>query len=250
MSRFKVVVSYDGTAYLGWQRQPHGLTIQEVVEDTIKKISNESVVIVGSGRTDAKVHALGQVFHFDSGFYLDAKGWKKALNAHLPEDITIVSIVAVKEDFHARFHAVKKGYEYRILLGEKDVFLRNYALRCYYKLDIEAMEKASKLFVGKKDFSSFCTNGFDTHPDQVREIYRIDFTYENQLLKITFEGKGFLRYMVRMIVGTLIELGRGKISEKDIERMLEERRKGACRYNAKAYGLYLVSVSYDQGWQL
>ncbi len=250
MARYKAVVSYDGTNYIGWQRQANGISVQEVIEDVIYKISKCKTTIVASGRTDAKVHARGQVFHFDTEFDLKRSMWKKALNGHLPEDIHIVSCDEVKTNFHSRFHSNKKCYEYWIHINEPDVFYRNYAFQCYYKLDVNKMIHASKLFVGKHDFSSFCANSFETHPNQVRDIYSINFSEENNLIKIRFEGKGFLRYMVRMIVGTLIEVGRGRLNNEDVVRMLEEKNKEACRYNAKPQGLYLVEVGYDEGWEI
>lgn len=250
MPRYKAIVSYDGTRYIGWQRQPNGITIQEVIETEIEKISHQRTWVTASGRTDAKVHAKGQVFHFDSDFKLDARMWKIALNGHLPKDIRILSLVQVDPGFHARFHAVSKRYDYLINLGEYDVFSRNYAFQCYYSLDIAKMEEASRLFIGTHDFTTFCSSPLDTHPDQVRTITRIEFQQEGDMLRIIYEGNGFLRYMVRMLTGTLIEVGRGRLSKEEVKTMLEMRSKTACRYNAKPWGLYLVRVDYEEGWEI
>lgn len=250
MPRFKAIVSYDGTNYIGWQTQPRGITIQEVIEKVIQEISHVKTNAIASGRTDAKVHAKGQVFHFDSDFWLNAWMWKKALNGHLPPDIRIHSLVEVKPDFHARFHAIGKRYDYVINLGEYNVFERNCVYQCYYKLDIEKMKEASLIFLGKHDFSSFCTNPLETHPDQVRTITRLEFVQEGDLLRIIYEGTGFMRYMVRMISGTLIEVGRGRISKEEVTMMLNAKSKEVCRYNAKPHGLTLVEVFYEDGWEI
>lgn len=249
MPRFKAIVSYDGTNYIGWQRQPDGMTVQEQIETIMEKICQKKVHITASGRTDAGVHALAQVFHFDSDFKLSAEKWKIALNGHLPKDIHIHSVVEVDPEFHARFHAIGKRYDYLINLGEFDVFTRNQAFQCYYKLDIKKMKSASKLFLGTHDFTTFNASPLALHPDQVRTITRIDFVEEGDWLRIIFEGNGFLRYMVRMLTGTLIEAGRGRISEEEIVRMLEAKDKMACRFNAKPWGLYLVRVDYQAGWE-
>lgn len=249
MPRYKAVVSYDGTHYIGWQVQPHGITVQEVIERVLEQISHKRTWIVASGRTDAGVHAKGQVFHFESDFYLNASLWKKALNGHLPADIRIHSLVEVNPEFHARFHARGKRYDYLINLGEYDVFMRDHAFQCYYSLDVEKMKEASTLFLGKHDFSSFCSNPLKSHPDQVRTITRLQFQQEGDILRIIYEGNGFMRYMVRMLTGTLIEVGRRRLHYDEVKVMLEAKSKTACRYNAKPCGLYLMEVFYDKGWE-
>jgi len=246
MPRFKAIVSYDGTNYIGWQRQPNGITIQEVIETVMEKICQKEMHITGSGRTDAGVHAKAQVFHFDSDFRLSAEKWKIALNGHLPKDIRIHSVVEVNPEFHARFHTVGKRYDYLINLGEFDVFTRNQAFQCYYKLDLEKMKSASKLFIGTHDFTTFNSTPLEMQPDQVRTIYKIEFVQEGDMLRIIYEGDGFLRYMVRMLTGTLIEAARGRITEAEIKKMLDSKSK-TCRFNAKPWGLYLVRVDYEEG---
>ncbi|MBR5208088.1 MAG: tRNA pseudouridine(38-40) synthase TruA [Erysipelotrichaceae bacterium] len=246
--RFKCIVSYDGYDYSGWQTQPNKVTVQKTIENTIEYISRARTGITGSGRTDAKVHAAGQVFHFDTEFYLDARGWKRALNGHLPNDIRVLSVEEVDQEFHARFSAEAKRYDYLISLKdqEPDVFHWRYAYPATWHLDIEKMKECSKLFVGRHDFTSFCANSLETDPDQTREIYRIDFHEEGNLVRISYYGEGFLRYMVRMLTGTMLEVGRGRITLEDVQKIMDRRDKTACRYNAKPHGLSLVKVYYDE----
>ena len=245
MTRYKCVVQYDGYNYVGWQTQCNGLAIQEVIERALQEISKKEISIISSGRTDAKVHARHQVFHFDSDSNMSLGDWKRALNGHLPDDIHIDSVEEVDSNFHSRFHATGKVYEYHINLGSYDVFTRNRMYQCPYKLDLEFMEKCSEIFVGTHDFTTFCGNRHETHPDQVRTVRSISFSRNGDVLVITYEGKGFLRYMVRMLTATLIEAGRHRLTYEDVERMLEARDKNACKWNAKPWGLYLVDVQYN-----
>lgn len=244
MRRFKCVVSYDGTAYIGWQSQCKNNSIQEKIESVLKRISNEDIKAVAAGRTDAKVHAYGQVFHFDTDFTLDASRWHWAMNGYLPKDIHIQSIEEVGQEFHARFSVKRKQYDYRINLGEYDVCMIHYAYQCRHQLNVEEMEVASKILIGKHDFSSFCANSLEQFPNQVREIEDIVFTKENDILTISYRGKGFLRYMVRMLTATLIEVGRGRLTPEDVRNMLEARDKECCKHNAEPQGLYLMKIEY------
>lgn len=244
MHRYKVVVSYIGKNYVGWQRQLNKKTIQGVIEKVIYKITNENITIVASGRTDSKVNARGQVFHFDSDVYMENEKWKYALNAYLPDDIYINSVKKVNELFHARYCVLYKEYEYVINLGEYDVFNKDYVYKCFYKLDIDKMIKASKYFIGLHDFTSFNASPIDKYPNQVREIYSIDFEVDNDLIKIKFKGNGFLRHMVRMLVACLIEVGRNKLSIDDVKKILDKKDKNAFNKNADAIGLTLNKVEY------
>lgn len=244
MRRFKCIVSYDGTNYIGWQSQRRNNSVQEQIETVMEKITKQKINIVAAGRTDAKVHAYGQTFHFDTDFYLDANKWKMALNGHLPKDIYIRSVTEVDENFHARFSVIRKRYDYCINLGEYSVFSCDYAFQCYYELDVNKMIAASKVFIGKHDFTSFCANPVNLFPNQVREIEDIIFTKENEMLRISFIGKGFLRYMVRMLTATLIEVGRNRLTKEQVEQMLKAKNKDVCRLNAKPQGLTLVSIEY------
>ena len=245
LKRYKVIVSYDGTNYNGWQRQNNGIGIQEIIEKLLYKITKEKIEIIGSGRTDKHVHALGQVFHFDTSNSMTANNFKMALNGLLPNDIYIKDIEEVNCNFHARFSAIKKMYIYKINTENYDPLLYNYTYHQKNKLDIELMEECSKIFIGEKDFSSFCANTFDIHPDQIRTIYDIKFSQINNILEIEFIGNGFLRYMVRMICACLIQVGNHKLSIDKAQEILNEKSKEAFKFNAVANGLYLKGVIYD-----
>ncbi len=242
--RYKCVVSYDGKRYAGWQKQADDLTVQETIEKAISKIVNHEVVVVASGRTDARVHALGQTFHFDSEKRIE--NFQKAINSQLPKDIYIKSIEEVTEDFHSRFDAKYKHYEYFINNGEYNPCIADYSCYIKDKLDIELMKQASKLFVGTIDFTSFNATKLTETENQVRTIYKIDIKVKEELIYISFYGDGFLRYMVRMLTQTLIEVGLNKISVNDVKEMLEKKDKTACSFNAEPQGLYLIEVSYEQ----
>ncbi len=246
MTRFKAVVSYDGYDYAGWQIQPaeRGMTIQQAIEDALLTICQKKTGIVGSGRTDAGVHARGQVFHFDTELSLSEERWKRALNGHLPKDIHICSMTKTAPDFHARFDAVGKCYEYLIHLGELDVFSRRYAFQCPWALDVQAMRQAADVLTGTHDFSSFCANSLQETPDQIRTLSCLNIEQEEDWLRCTFIGSGFLRYMVRMLTGTLIEVGRGRLKAEDVRTMLEARDKQICHWNARPQGLTLKEVYY------
>ncbi|MFI3283488.1 MAG: tRNA pseudouridine(38-40) synthase TruA [Erysipelotrichaceae bacterium] len=245
IKRFKVCVAYDGTNYKGWQKQNNGLGIQEVLEKVLSSISHEQIDIVASGRTDAGVHASKQYFHFDTVFYLDADAWHKAIRGYLPKDIYIISMEEVDQSFHARFSAKAKIYQYRIKINHYDVFERNYSCYCGYPLDVKVMKQCAQLFVGSKDFTSFCGNSLQIHPDQVRTIYSIDIEDNEEWIVLTFHGRSFLRYMVRMITAALITAGRGRVSEDELEMMLKAKNKDAFKLNAEPQGLYLMDVLYE-----
>lgn len=248
MQRFKVVVSYDGFDYVGWQIQAshRGKTIQQTIEEAIGRITHFPVAVVGSGRTDAKVHASGQVFHFSLDFTMNELEWKRAINGQLPHDIQILSVQKVTEEFHARFNAVGKRYDYLVHCGDVDVFSSRYAFQCYYKLDIDKMRQAAAILKGTHDFSSFCANTWEETSNQVRDVRRLEIVEEGKFIRFIYEGKGFMRYMIRMLTGALIEVGRGKITVEDVQIMLESKDKEACRYKAKPQGLTLVRVDYNQ----
>ena len=240
--RYKATVSYDGTNYGGWQSQKNSNSIQTEIEKAISKICNEEIKITGSGRTDKGVHAIGQVFHFDTE--KSFKDIKLAINSQLPQDIHIVEVEQVNDDFHARFSAVGKHYDYLINLGEYDPLTRNYMLQLGKELDIEYMKKAAEVFIGEHDFSSFNATSFKEAENQSRNIEKIEILLENKCARLSFYGDGFLRYMVRMLSATLIEAGLHKISIEEIEQMLNAKDKQACHYNVDGCGLYLVEVFY------
>ena len=242
--RYKVTIAYDGRNYAGFQSQKNALAIQDVIEKVLKRIFNEKIRIVMSSRTDAGVHARAQVFHFDSDTKKDLYKLKYSINSLLPKDIHVLNIEEKDEKFHARYSVKKKTYEYFINIGEYDVFLDGYAYQCFYKLDIDLMKKGAEKFLGIHDFSSFNTSSLKEYPNQVRNITEFKITRKKDILKITVTSSGFLKNMVRIMVGTLIDLGRGKKTLKDIDRMLEKPDKSTRRYNADPNGLYLKKIFY------
>lgn len=244
MIRYKVTLAYNGNNYAGFQSQKNSVTIQDTIEKALNSIFNDSIRIVMASRTDAGVHARGQIFHFDHEKEMDNYKLKGAINALVPKDIHIIKVEKVSEKFHARYSVKNKTYEYLINIGEYDVFLDGFAYQCFYKLDIDLMKEGARLFLGKHDFSSFNTTSYEEKADQRRTISEFKIIKKNNLLKIKVTGDGFLRNMVRIMVGTLIDLGRGKKSLDDIKQMLEVPNKSTRRYNIDGNGLYLVKIRY------
>ncbi len=238
-------VSYDGSFYFGYQKQNNQITIQEVIENVLKKITKKEINIYASGRTDAKVHAYGQMFHFESDLNMSELNWEKALNSLLPKDIRIIKVFFVEEDFHARFSVIKKNYIYKMNLGKYDLFNRNYIAQLNYDLDLTKLNEVSKLFIGEHDYRNFCSNNED-NDDYVRNIYSIDIQKENDLIYISFKGSGFKRYMIRMIVGTMIEYARNRIDLNYITTRLDTNEINKTQYKALAEGLYLNKVYYGR----
>ena len=240
--RYKAIVSYDGTAYSGWAKQPGKVSVQSEIEKAIGRITQQEINIYASGRTDRGVHAYGQVFHFDTG--KNIRDFKKAINSQLPKDIYIKNIETVSDDFHSRYDALWKHYRYLINTGEYDPLRRNYEYQYGHKLDVSLMQKAAEVLTGTHDFSSFNATRKDEIEDQVRTIYRIDITENDGIITVDYYGTGFLRYMIRMLTGTLIEAGKGSITAEDVGRILESCDKTACNYNVDSCGLYLVNIGY------
>jgi tRNA pseudouridine38-40 synthase len=246
MPRYKSIISYDGSGFSGYQVQPNKRTVQSVLESVLTKMhKGETVKVSGSGRTDAGVHAKGQVIHFDSPLMIPEDKWEKALNSLLPEDISVLSAVSVDESFHARFHALGKEYRYVLHLSSKrDPLQRKFAYHYPYRLNLDAMEQASKFFLGTHDFTSFCAAKTEVE-DKVRTIESIDFTRVDELLTIRFVGNGFLYNMVRILVGTLLEVGSGERSPEDIPIILAHKDRRLSGKTAPAHGLYLWEVFYE-----
>lgn len=242
--RYKVICSYDGNNYVGFQSQKNGKAIQDVIEEVIYHIFDIRLRIIMSSRTDAGVHAKGQVFHFDIEEKMDTYKLKGAFNALLPKDIHVKKVEIVSEEFHSRFSVKDKTYEYLINIGEYDVFLNGYAYQCKYKLDIDLMKKACKLFEGKHDFGSFNTSSYKEYPNQIRDIKEFKLIKKGNMLKFKITGDGFLRNMVRIMVGSLVDLGRGKKSMKELKDMLNNPSKTTKRNNIDPHGLYLIKIRY------
>lgn len=242
--RIKAIVSYDGSEFKGWQRQPHGNSVQQVIEAGLAEIHKHEVIVVASGRTDAGVHALGQVIHFDTELDISEEKWVKALNSHTPYSIYFKKAEIVDEEFHSRFHAVSKTYEYRFSMAPFNVHRYKYCTYVKKPLDIKKMKSVAKVFIGTHDFTSFCANTLIETPNQVRTIDEIFFRLEGEEWVVTFHGDGFLRYMVRMIMATIMAVGEGRVSEAEVKYWLEAKDKRLCRFNAEPNGLYLKEVTY------
>lgn len=241
--RLLAVVEYDGTSYAGWQYQPDQISVQETIEKAISQIRNTPTKIFGSGRTDAGVHALGQTFHFDIDEERDLDKFRHSINCVLPKDIRVKSLRVVPSDFHARLSAKEKTYRFVLNLKEASAFTDKYEQVLDGKLDIKEMKKCSKLFEGKHCFQNFTTKEED-EDNFVRTIYRINIEEFDYHLHITFVGTGFMRYMVRLIVGTLIQVGKGKLSVRDVDDILYKKTRLPVSYKAEAKGLFLVEVKY------
>lgn len=240
----KVVVSYDGTRYHGFQIQSNAVTVQEVLQQALYELTGESIVIVGSGRTDAGVHARGQVVHFDTNSTIPSERWIPALNAILPDDIVAVHAEKAGDDFHARFDAKEKTYRYLIDNGAvPDVFQRRYAYHMRQPLDVEKMNEAAAFLVGTHDFTSFCSVQTDVE-DKVRTVLRASVERERRWIQLTVTGNGFLYHMVRIIAGTLIEVGRGKRKPQDIPDILAKKDRRSAGRRPRAQGLTLWEVKY------
>ncbi len=244
MTNIKLTIAYDGTGYFGWQRQSNQITIQEVLENKLSLICGGKTTLYGAGRTDARVHALEQAANFKTHRRLDEATWRRALNSMLPKDILIKKVEFVEKDFHARYAAQKKRYCYRLLLAPYHCpFERNYAWQLHYLLDLEAMREASAYLLGEHDFASFQGVGGSVKTS-IRSLEKLSFNLEGKLLRIDVAGNGFLRHMVRNIVGTLVEIGRGKLSPEDLPKILAARDRAQAGPTAPPQGLYLVKVEY------
>jgi tRNA pseudouridine38-40 synthase len=241
----KLTIAYDGTHYSGWQRQAKEITIQSVVEEKIGMMVGEPVTLIASGRTDAGVHALGQVCNFRSKTKIGLYELKKGLNSLLPKDIFVKDAKNMPLEFHSRYDAKRKTYEYRILNSEEpDIFQRNLLWHIRCPLDAEGMAGGLSILEGTHDFSSFRSQG-SGNLDPTRTVYKAFIAGSRAgRLSIILEADGFLRHMVRNIVGTLVELGRGKRDLEDFMAILKSKDRSMAGVKAPPHGLFLVSVSY------
>ena len=245
--RYLMTFAYDGSSYSGYQKQPKAKTIQAELEKVLKKINGDKKVeIHASGRTDAKVHALNQKAHFDLEVEITTDKLKQALNSMLPKDIYIRNIDNVSDDFHARFKVKAKEYIYKINMGEYDPIEQNYVYQCNKKLDIVEIERALKYLEGTHDFKSF-SKADDEKEDYTRKIVQANLIRDLKNVNnitLSFLGTGFLRYMVRNMVGTLIEIGEGKRKSEDIINILQAKDRRKAGHTAAPEGLYLKDVFY------
>ncbi|WHY00898.1 tRNA pseudouridine(38-40) synthase TruA [Neobacillus sp. DY30] len=245
MNRFKCIISYDGSGFSGYQVQPNKRTVQSQIETVLAKIHKGShVKISASGRTDAGVHAKGQVIHFDSPLSIPEDNWEAAINSMLPEDVSVLSVEKVDSSFHARFDASGKEYRYFLYQSSKrDPFQRHYAYHYPYPLNLAAMREACAYLLGTHDFSSFCSAKTEVE-DKVRTIETIEIHQEEERLCFRFVGNGFLYNMVRILVGTLLEVGAGKRRPEELVETLEKRDRRYAGKTAPGQGLYLWKVYY------
>lgn len=245
MKNYKIIVSYDGARYKGWQRLGKGeLTIQDTLERVISEVVQTKVELHGSGRTDAGVHARGQAANMKIPFALK-KDFISKVNQGLPKDIRLLSVGEVSGAFHARYSANGKLYQYYVDTREKpNVFFRKYSCHFPSPLDMAEMRKAAKLLEGKHDFSSF-TDDKTAEKDKVRTIYEIRMEEKDGLITFSYCGDGFLQHMVRILTGTLLEVGQGKKRSEDIRAILKKKERAAAGFMVPAKGLFLENVYYE-----
>jgi tRNA pseudouridine38-40 synthase len=245
MRNIRLLVQYEGTRYQGWQRQQSTEnTIQGKLETLLGRMCGEPVELQGSGRTDAGVHALGQVANFHTECDMPVEEMQTYINHYLPEDIAVVEVREAAPRFHSRLNACGKHYEYRVINSDiPDVFRRRYALEVPEPLDVEAMERAAALLLGEHDFQSF-TSARKGKKSTVRRIDEIRITRDGNLLCFSFKGDGFLYHMIRILMGTLLEVGMGRKSPESMEAILESRNREQAGMLVPAKGLTLVEVYF------
>lgn len=244
MPTIKLTLEYDGTQYAGWQRQPNQPTVQEAVETAITNVTQQTIAVVAAGRTDAGVHALGQVVSFRIERDMTAYEWTMALNAHLPADISIRSVAFPSADFHARYQAKGKLYQYRIINRSERPALERHAVWHVYKpLDDAAMNRAAMHLIGAHDFSSFETQPTENE-DPICHLQRLVIIREGYELRIEAYADRFLKQMVRSLVGTLVEVGQGKRDAESFPAILAEQDRRAAGKTAPPQGLCLIRVDY------
>ena len=245
MRNIRLLLQYEGTRYQGWQRQTSSEnTIQGKLEQLLSKMCKEPIEIMGSGRTDAGVHALGQVANFHTTSTMSAEEMLSYINEYLPQDIAVLQVTEAAPGFHSRLNACGKRYCYRVINSAiPNVFWRRYALEVPLKLDVEAMEKAASYLSGEHDFKAF-TSAKKGKKSTVRRIDKIDIAREGDRLTFTFEGNGFLHHMVRILVGTLLEVGMGKSKPEEMSEILASGSREKAGALVPAKGLTLMEVFY------
>lgn len=246
--RYKLTISYDGSAYSGWQKQLNGIAIQELIEQALTTLLRTPTVIHGSGRTDAGVHALGQTAHFDC-LHEEPKRLQHSLNALLPKDIRILSLEPVASDFHARYSAIAKTYHYNLRLPSiADPFFAAYHYHVPHPVDMTLLEQAASYFIGTHDFTSFSheAHAGSAARNPVRTLHRLNVMTDLPSVRLEFEGNGFLYKMVRNIVGTLLDVSCGKIPLNKLPHIFAAKDRCLAGRTAPPHGLFLMSVAYPQ----
>ena len=250
MKRVMLTVAYDGTNYCGWQVQPNGITVQQILNEALSELTGEEIYTIGASRTDAGVHARGNVAVFDTSVRMPGDKYSYALNTRLPEDIKIQGSREVSPEFHPRFTDTVKTYEYKILNRRfPDPTRRSDTCFLYGPMDAELMNEAAHCLIGEHDFRSFRASG-ETNPDRstVRTIYSAKVVREDDLIRFRICGNGFLYNMVRILAVTLVEIGRGKIDPGEMTQILERRDRSAAGPTAPAHGLTLLEIRYPE-WE-
>lgn len=243
MRNLKVTIQYNGENYCGWQKQPDTLGIQGTIQNAIYEITKEEVQLNASGRTDAGVHALGQVANFKLESKIPTYKIPSALNAKLPKDISIIACTEVDDEFHSRYSAKGKRYRYLIYNNMyRSPIYKDTSYHVRYDLDFEKMCEEAKHLIGEHDFKGFMSSGSSVN-DTVRTIYDITLEKQENLIILEVEGNGFLYNMVRIIVGTLVDIGRGRINES-LKDIIDSKNRGKCGHTAPPHGLFLKKVDY------
>ena len=245
MKRVKLTIAYDGTNYCGWQIQPNGITIEEVINKALSKLTGENVVVIGASRTDSGVHAMGNVAVFDTETTIPADRIAMAVNRILPEDIVVVKSEEVVSDFHPRYCNCEKTYEYHIVNTRIPIptkRLTNYFVS--YELDIDKMREGAAYLVGEHDFASFCNIKTDVD-STVRTVKELEILKNGDEITIRIGGNGFLYNMVRIIVGTLIRVGRGFYQPEQVKEILEAKNRKAAGVTAPPHALMLMEIRYN-----
>ena len=247
--RVAVGVEYDGTAYCGWQIQPHAPSIQQCLNEAISQVADESVACIGAGRTDTGVHASGQVAHFDTKAHREPRSWLLGINSNLPDDISVLNAWAVSDAFHARYSAVRRAYRFVILNRPvRSALLRHRVWWVRNPLDVEAMRTAAASLIGEHDFSSFRAAGCQAHT-AVRTIRQLEIDRDGDLIVLTFEADAFLHHMVRNVVGSLVRVGKGEADAGWLARVLAQRDRRLAGITAPPGGLTLTRVDYSEPFE-
>ncbi|MBX9923387.1 MAG: tRNA pseudouridine(38-40) synthase TruA [Rhabdochlamydiaceae bacterium] len=247
MPKYKITLSYDGTGYGGWQVQPNSTSIQSLVQKALTTILREETFVTGSGRTDAGVHALGQVAHFQTDKAFKLSSLQYSLNSLLPEQIRILHLEPIADSFHARYSATGKIYHYHLHLDRTlNPFTRLYSLHVHHRVDATLLQEAASCFLGTKDFSAFANEAHrgSASIDAVRTLQRLDVVPESGGVRLELEADGFLYKMVRNITGTLLDICAGHISISAIPEIFDSKNRGAAGKTAPAHGLFLIKVHY------
>lgn len=244
MRNIKLIVNYNGKRYSGWQSQPGEDTVQARLERALSRTCKEVIRVVAAGRTDAGVHAFGQVVNFYSNIKIDIGNFPKVVNYHLPPDISVVSAEFVEPNFSARYSAKSKEYKYVVYNHRyRNAIYSDYSYQYPFPVDVELMQKASEILIGEHDFASFMGRKAVVK-DSIREIYSIEISRNGDVVEFLFHGKSFLKNMIRIIVGTLLEIGRGRLTVDDLQMMLDSKNRALSGPTAGGNGLFLMKVHY------